>query len=157
MENLNCGRCGKCCEVIRLDVSKSDLSINFKSQRYDADYIIKNWEEIPIEEFMKVNPWYFTQFKNRDGDLDIVKRGFFYKCNSFDTEKKICKDYINRPTVCKDYPIYPGSFDNYIIKGETKIRPDYILYSQECVFHKAKATKREWENRGGRAQNIYKK
>ena len=145
MTNQDCKSCGQCCKAIYLPLSFEeirDIATKDKTNK-DAIYISKNWNEITIEEAKKINPYFFKKYEKES--IKIHEKHFFV-CNSFNSETNKCGDYENRPHVCRGFPFYPHKLNihNKLIDGELKLIPDYSLYSEDCVFHKALATEEEW-------------
>lgn len=74
--------CGNCCQKIYVRHAKS---------------VVK--EEGEFGRLQKLHPFY-TYLEIIDKD-DI---GLVFKCNNFDTEKKICTIHKDRPGICRRYP-----------------------------------------------------
>ena len=79
-----CKMCGKCCQNIYVRHEKS---------------IIKTREE--FENIKKIDSYSFYQHIEVVGQDDF---GLIFTCSKFDTEKKLCKDHKNRPSICRNYP-----------------------------------------------------
>lgn len=87
-----CIKCGDCCEFIGLGVRLGRIKANPKFP--DRDFILQHFSprEAPKE---KLNP--LMSDKCFDGF-------YWYKCDLFDEETRLCKDYENRPAICRNYP-----------------------------------------------------
>lgn len=138
MQNSDCGCCGKCCEAIWLGYSKEGLIERYGADHYDVKFVIENWEEITVEEFKEINPFYHKQSDR------IYPDKYFYKCNAFDKVTRRCSKQDIKPYVCSGYPLYKDNLDNKVINGDRKLHPNYTFYSDKCVFKKALATEKEW-------------
>jgi len=144
MKNSDCGKCGKCCEGIYLPFSMKEIKERLLGQK-DGRFVAENFEQISFEEMKEINPYFVSRCVNPQAkDLN------YFKCNVFNHETRRCGDYENRPDFCRNYPFYPYSDDWLEIKGEPKLRPAYVLYSESCSFQKGLTTETEVEEENKR-------
>ena len=80
----SCLRCGACCRNIYV--------------RHNQN-IIKTKEE--FQNIKQNDSYSFYQHIEIVGQDDF---GLIFSCRKYDTEKKLCKDHKNRPSICKNYP-----------------------------------------------------
>ncbi len=78
----SCKRCGACCTKIYVSHKKD---------------VIKTEEE--FLKLKKIHPFY-TYLTMIDKD----ENGLVFKCNKFDSEKRICTIHKIRPLICRKYP-----------------------------------------------------
>ena len=78
----SCARCGACCSRIYVNHRKG---------------MIKTEDE--FLKLKKLHPFY-TYIEIIDKD----ENGLVFKCNKFDTDKKICTIHKFRPGICRRYP-----------------------------------------------------
>lgn len=115
-----CKRCGKCCEVIVLNVNSNQIEIIAKQEEKNSDYnfAYRNFKEISKKEAYKINPY----LKNWSKEQYIQ---CFYKCKQYEPISKKCNVYSIRPRVCSGFPWY--EYGTY---------KEQCFYSKKCSFLK---------------------
>jgi hypothetical protein len=133
--------------MIYLNVSVDGLKTITKerSNYKDAQFILSNWENIPIEEAKRLNPWFFKRYKHL-----TENKYFFWKCLQHDPKTNLCKCRDNRPNICRNFPFYPEAENRgwLEIDGVKKLHPTYSLYSSKCIFLKNNRCSRDEWNKG---------
>lgn len=92
---MTCAKCGDCCAVIMLKVTKADIE---KCSGPDRDFIMQHWTEISRKEANRLAP-----------GLVKLCRGnphVFYSCDKWDSESRLCTAHDERPPVCQGFPWY---------------------------------------------------
>jgi hypothetical protein len=106
---MRCSNCGVCCTETEMLLSEKDIerlvNLGFKKSF-----------------FAKANREGYIQLKNRDG-----------YCVFYDTKKRQCSIYINRPTGCKVYPV--------IVDEENGVIIDHICHSKHTISDSEKRVK----------------
>jgi len=87
-----CIKCGDCCEFIGLGATLDEIRAN--PNFLGRDFILQRWTPTKAPK-KKPNP--LMSDKCFDGH-------YWYKCDLFDSKKRLCRDYKNRPEICKDCP-----------------------------------------------------
>lgn len=77
----HCKRCGKCCEVIAMNVPMKNYPAHFKP--------------ITEDEAFRLNP-HLKEIGLKDKH--------YYSCSELDPETKLCRIYEKRPAFCRKYP-----------------------------------------------------
>lgn len=115
-----CNKCGNCCEAIFLSLSKKDIIKQSPIENGgDAAFIINNWTRISQATALKINPYLKLWTRKKE-------KSYFYKCNKFNPETRLCSIHKERPRVCAKFPLY----------GRKKLRLDEVLYSKDCGFNR---------------------
>lgn len=121
-----CTMCGKCCEAITLNASKHEVRKARKSQtganRDTCELIIKSWKRISQKQAYRINP-YMKIVDARLKVKDWKHAPFYYSCQNYDKETRMCKIHDHRPPICSGYPWYGG---NPSVTEE--------LYSEDCGY-----------------------
>jgi len=87
-----CIKCGDCCEFLAAGFTPDEIKDD--PDFHDRDFILKHWIPAGRPE-KKPNPLM----------SDRAFEGFiWYRCDLFDPETRLCKDYENRPNMCRDCP-----------------------------------------------------
>ena len=117
----SCYKCGRCCQVIRLDSNIFDPK--YKGEKVNADYLFmkENWNLISYEKAIKINPYLIKWFEKAEDPF----RGFFYTCKQYNPITKKCLVHNNKPLVCSKYPYY----------DRNELPDDELPYSEECGYH----------------------
>ena len=87
-----CIKCGDCCEFYALGASLEQITADAKFP--DRDFVLKH-----------LTPRQAPKHKPNPLMSDRAFDGFYwYSCDLFDSVKRLCKDYENRPGLCGKYP-----------------------------------------------------
>lgn len=86
-----CSGCGDCCAPVVMNRGLDDLPDDGPS----TPFVQEHWHEISFAEASEM----------KSGLIDAVRARFF-RCDVFDSERRTCGDYDNRPPVCVDFPWY---------------------------------------------------
>ena len=99
-----CNCCGECCRVINLQYTKKRL---MKIKNPSVKFILEHWYRISREEAHKRQP--------SKGYLNGWSGSYFYVCDAWDEETRLCKIHESRPEICSGFPFYgkddPGNGD----------------------------------------------
>lgn len=87
-----CIKCGDCCEFIGLGVTLDEIKANIHFP--DREFILRHW-------VVTSKPREKSNFLMSDKCFNGYH---WYRCDLFDSQTRLCKDYENRPQICKDYP-----------------------------------------------------
>lgn len=102
-KTASCNMCGKCCESILIQVSPEDLQ-NPKNRYKDREFMAANFKPMTKETALSINP-------------DLVDprhpdEGFYYSCEKYDKESKLCTAHEERPHTCYSFPFYDSPINN---------------------------------------------
>lgn len=119
----SCNQCGKCCEAIVLNIPMSTILRIAKSKENkfsDPSYKFCSihWHEISQTEAFMINPYLKDQERCKK-----INNAYFYTCDKFGKESRLCMCHDTRPPVCKGYPWYSKD-----------VHPEDPLYSASCGF-----------------------
>lgn len=90
-----CKKCGACCEVICLKVTKKGIREARRNE--NSEFVLQHWKRVSRKEAERRNPRV----------APYVPGYLFYECDQFDTEAKLCQTHNNgKPPVCTGFPFY---------------------------------------------------
>jgi Fe-S-cluster containining protein len=84
--------CGACCDPIRLEVTKKTVRENNWNS---GPFVLKHWRRISRAKAAALNP---LLLKNPGG--------YFYACDAYDKERRLCTAHDTRPAICSGFPWY---------------------------------------------------
>lgn len=104
MSNTECNRCGDCCRVICVNLTKRRMR---EGTVEDAMFVLKHWHRISRAEARLRNP----------GVLPHPPDHYYYECDAFDAEQNLCTAQDDKPMVCKGFPWYGRDPNDSALKG----------------------------------------
>jgi Fe-S-cluster containining protein len=90
----DCNRCGACCEVIFFPKTKKETRARVAGE--DALFIEEHWHRIARAEAERRNM----------AVADVSGRCFYYECDHWDPETRLCRAGEEKPPICRGFPWY---------------------------------------------------